>query len=175
MNRHEILAAAKAAPAKLSLEEYREAVEELRQKGFSWREVADFLIANGVQTDHTQVYRAFAGESKQRRTESRGIEINRAVYVGERKTKRGKTWDVLEFELPSKLGQPISVLGYAWGSGAAQFKIGPDRTLELRNVRLVTKSGSSFPMAFIRAEFLAEGGYWSPREVYILPNWDALL
>lgn len=175
MRREEILAAAKAAPAKVRLEEHREAVKELRAKGFTWREVADFLTDQGVQTDHTRVYRAFGEQPKKPKSESRPIEIARVTFVGERKTKRGKIWNVMEFELPSKLGCAITVVGYAWGTGAAKYLVGDDESLELRDATLITKSGSSFPMAYIRGEFRAEGDYWSPQEVYILPKWDALL
>ena len=30
---------------------------ELRRKGYSWREIADFLVEKGVKTDHSRVYR----------------------------------------------------------------------------------------------------------------------
>jgi len=64
MDREELLAAAKAAPAKVRLEEYREVVQELRGKGFTWREVADFLTERGVPTDHSWVYRTFGTSGK---------------------------------------------------------------------------------------------------------------
>jgi len=175
MNRDEILAEAKAAPPKVVLEEYREAVQELREKGFTWREIAGFLTERGVPTDHTRIYRTFGEQSKQRRTESRPVEISRITYLGERKTKKKKTWNVMEIELPSKLDKPITVMGYAWGTGAARFALGDEDTIEFRDATLVTKSGASFPMAFIKAEFRAEGDYWSPQEVYIVPKWEALL
>lgn len=175
MNSDKILADAKAAPSKVRLEEYREAVQELRKKGFSWREIADFLTERGVSTDHTRVYRTFGQPTNQRRTESRQVEISRITYLGERMTKRKKTWNVMEIELPSKLDQPITVIGYAWGTGAARFALGDEDTIVFRDATLVIKSGSSFPMAYIKAEFRAEGDYWSPQEVYIVPNWEALL
>ena len=175
MNRDEILAEAKAAPPKVRLEEYREAVQELREKGFTWREIADFLTQRGVPTDHTRIYRTFGKQSKQRRTESRPVEISRITYLGERMTKKKKTWNLMEIELPSKLDKPITVMGYAWGTGAARFALGDEDTIAFRDATLVTKSGSSFPMAFIKAEFRAEGDYWSVQEVYIVPKWEALL
>ena len=175
MNRDKVLAAAKAAPPKVRLDEYREAVQELREKGFTWREIADFLTEQGVRTDHTRVYRTFGERSQPRRTESRDVEISRITYLGERMTKKRKTWNVMEIELRSKLGQPITVLGYVWGTGTARFALGEGDTIAYRDATLVTKSGSSFPMAYIKAKFQAEGDYWSPQEVYIVPKWDALL
>ena len=59
MDKDELLAAAKAAPAKVRLEEYREVVQELRGKGFTWREIADFLTERGVPTEHSWLYRTF--------------------------------------------------------------------------------------------------------------------
>jgi len=175
MNSDKILADAKAAPSKVRLEEYREAVQELRKKGFSWRDIADFLTERGVSTDHTRVYRTFGQPKDQKRTESRPVEISRITYLGERMTKRKKTWNVMEIELPSKLDQAITVIGYAWGTGAARFALGDEDTIVFRDATIVIKSGSSFPMAYIKAEFRVEGDYWSPQEVYIVPNWEALL
>ena len=90
MNHEKILADAKAAPSKVILEEYREAVQELRQKGFTWREIADFLTERGVAIDHTRVYRMFEQQKKQRRTESRPVNIYRITYLGEQMTRKKK-------------------------------------------------------------------------------------
>ncbi len=62
MNPEELSAEARSAPPKVRLEEYRDAVEALREKGYTWREVADFLTERGVATDHTRVYRLFGGD-----------------------------------------------------------------------------------------------------------------
>ena len=177
MDRDKILAAAKAAPNKvrLQLEEYREAVQELREKGFTWREIADFLNEQGLQTDYTRVYRTFGRKPQQRRTESREVEISRITSLGERKTKKGKSWNVMEIDLIPKLGTPITVIGYVWGTGTARFALGDEEAIAFRGATLVTKSGGGFPMAYIKAEFQAEGDYWTPQEVYIMPKWDALL
>ena len=175
MNRDKILAAAQAAPPKVRLEEYEEAVRALREKGFTWREIADFLTGQGVPTDHTRVYRTFGQPPKQRRAESRKVEISRITYLGERMTKKKRPWNVMEIELPSKLGQPITVVGHAWGTGAAKYALGDENAIAFRNASLVIKTGGGFPMAYIKAEFHAEGDYWSPQEVYIMPKWEALL
>ncbi len=175
MNRDTILAAALAAPPKAKLEEHREAVQALRHKGFTWREIADFLTEQGVQTDHTRIYRTFGEAPKERHTESRNVEILRITYLGERKTKKNKSWNVMEIKLSSRLGQPITVIGHTWGSGAAKYALGDGKSIAFRNAALVIKAGGGFPMAFIKAEFQAEGDYWSPLEVYIMPKWEALL
>jgi len=175
VNQDEILAAAKAAPAKVRLEEHRQAVQQLREKGFTWREIADFLTERGVPTDHTRVYRLFGQEKSERRTESRAVEISRITYAGEKLSKKGKPWSLMEFELPSKLGKPITVIGYIWGSGAAKFSRGDNNSISFRDATLVIKLGGHWPMAYIKAEFQAEDDQWSPQEVYIFPKWEALL
>ena len=48
MNPQEILAEAKAAPPKTRIEEYRETVQTLREKGYSWREIADSPYRPGL-------------------------------------------------------------------------------------------------------------------------------
>ncbi len=57
MKLNNILEDAQSAPSKSSIEEHKEAILILRSKKFTWREIADFLVERGVQTDHTQVYR----------------------------------------------------------------------------------------------------------------------
>ena len=42
------------------LQDYRETINTLRdEKGFSFREIADWLTQNGVETDYNSVYRAY--------------------------------------------------------------------------------------------------------------------
>jgi hypothetical protein len=53
----EILAAALAAPLKDTLSESKEAIVALREKNYTWREIAQFLQDQGVDTDHSKVYR----------------------------------------------------------------------------------------------------------------------
>ncbi len=176
MDHDELLAAAKAAPAKVRLAEYREVVQELRGKGFTWREVADFLTERGVPTDHTWVYRTFGKKKKTRHVESQPVEIARARYVGTRETKkRNGAWNLLEIELPSTLDQPIPVVAFFWAKGAAKLELGDESTVAVRDATLVTKSGGSFPMAYIKAELRAVGDEWSPQEMYILPKWEVLI
>lgn len=52
-----VLAAAKAMPPKVSLAPYKSAILILREKGYSWRDIADFLAGQGIAADHTKVYR----------------------------------------------------------------------------------------------------------------------
>lgn len=174
MDHDELLAAAKAAPAKVKLEEYRDVVQELRGKGFTWRDIADFLTERGVTTDHTRVYRTF-GKQPKREVRSRPVEISRVTYLGERKTKKGMGWNLLEIELPSTLGQPIPVMGFLPGTSGVALDLGPENAVALRNATLVVKSGKTFPMAYVSAELRMTGGQWSSHEVYIAPRWEALL
>ena len=176
MDRDELLAAAKAVPAKVRFEEYREVVQELRRKGFTWREVADFLTERGVPTDHSWVYRTFGKRKKGRNVVSQPVDISRAKYLGTRETKKKNgAWNQLELELPSTLGQPIPVVASFWAQGAAKLELGDDNTVAVRDATLVTKVGGSFPMAYIKAELRTVGDQWSPQEMYILPKWEVLL
>lgn len=56
-NARDILNDATSAKPRESLSSHREAVKVLRDKGYSWREIADFLHERGVETDHTKLYR----------------------------------------------------------------------------------------------------------------------
>jgi len=60
----EILKAAKLAPARESLETHSETIKTLRKKGYTWREVADFLREHGVDTDHTKLFRFMQRQEK---------------------------------------------------------------------------------------------------------------
>jgi len=53
----DILAKAKAVPERTRLEDHAEAIAALRDKKYTWREIATFLNENGIETDHTKVYR----------------------------------------------------------------------------------------------------------------------
>ncbi len=59
MKTERILSDAKSAPSKGSLEAHREAILLLREKGYTWREISDFLAERGVHADHTKIYRFF--------------------------------------------------------------------------------------------------------------------
>ncbi len=175
MSREKILAAAKAAPAKVQLEDHREAVYRLRDKGFTWREIADFLTEQGVPTDHTRVYRTFGKEPKVRRTDTREVEISRMHFVGERKTKKNNSWNVFEIEVPSQLGQPITLVGYAWGTNVARPEVGDQNAVAFRDATLVIRTGDGYPTACIKAELQTEDQSWTQSDLYIQPKWEALL
>jgi len=53
----DILEEAKKQPKKESLSEYKETIEVLRNKGYTWRDISKFLNDRGVETDHTKIYR----------------------------------------------------------------------------------------------------------------------
>ena len=62
MNPAKMLEQAKNEPQKQSLEAYLETIWELRGKGNTYRQIADFLKDRGVKTDHTAVYRLIEEE-----------------------------------------------------------------------------------------------------------------
>ena len=174
MNPTEILAAAKAAPIKVQIEEYRDAVNVLRDKGYSWREIAEFLNKQGVQTDHTRIYRTFGNKQVHRPTETRNIQIEKITYLGTRQSKKRNSWNVMELELPSKLGKSLTVVGYAWGTGNLITLQNGDNIAH-RNASLVIKSGDKYPLAYIKLELKLNDNNWSSYEVYITPKWEKLI
>ena len=52
-----LLKEATKCPDKLGIEDYRDTIWLLRNKGHTWREIADFLNEKGIKTDYTRVYR----------------------------------------------------------------------------------------------------------------------
>jgi hypothetical protein len=54
-----ILQAALKVPEKDDLREHLGTISTLRGKGYSWRDIAAFLVSNGVDVDHARVYRAY--------------------------------------------------------------------------------------------------------------------
>jgi hypothetical protein len=62
-----VLAEARRAPARTELGPYMESIKTLRDKKWSWREIADFLKERGVDTDHTKLIR-FAQKHEKRWT-----------------------------------------------------------------------------------------------------------
>lgn len=175
MKHDQMLDDAQAAPPKPRLEDFADAVHELRGKGYSWRDIADFLNERGVKTDHTRVYRTFVRRPIARPEESRPITVLRVAYRGERTTKGGRnSWTVLDIELPSAFEKPLSVVGYSMGiAGAAGWAEGDE--IESRDSTLVVKAGTKFPLAFVRTELRSASGEWTAHEIYIVPDWEVLL
>jgi len=59
MKPDQLLKEAQLVDMKGVLEPHREAIFLLREKGYTWREISDFLNDRGIETDHTKVYRFF--------------------------------------------------------------------------------------------------------------------
>ena len=57
---HDLLEQAQNETGHSDLKSYAETIATLRRKGFSFREIADWLNARGVPTNHNAVYRVFA-------------------------------------------------------------------------------------------------------------------
>lgn len=55
-----ILADAVGAPERTDLAAHAEAIRTLRDKNWSWREIAEFLRERGLETDHTKLIRFMA-------------------------------------------------------------------------------------------------------------------
>ena len=171
----ELLAAAKAAPEKLNVEEYREVVLVLREKGYTWREVAEFLSERGVAIDHTRLFRHFGSRNEEGRSEFREIEVGKVTFVGEKKKGNRTTWHVMEMELPSKLGLML-VKGFTCHAGSPNYQQNADGALLLRKPRLNLRAkNKGFPVACVTADLKLDNGEWRTHDVYIAPKWEELL
>lgn len=61
----EILREALSLPDKDALSPHLAAICALREKNYSWRDIADFLRARGVETEHTKVFRLYTKHRSQ--------------------------------------------------------------------------------------------------------------
>ena len=55
-----VLRAAEEEPARRLLDDYIGAIQALREKNFTFREIAEWLERFGLETDHNAVWRAYA-------------------------------------------------------------------------------------------------------------------
>ena len=55
----DLLREAEQEPNYQELDEYSDTIETLREKGFSYREIAEWLKKRGVDIDHNAVYRIY--------------------------------------------------------------------------------------------------------------------
>lgn len=53
----ELLSSAERAPLKFKLGPYWNTVETLRQKGYSWREIAQWFTSKGLKVHHSRLQR----------------------------------------------------------------------------------------------------------------------
>ena len=53
----DVLRAAQQAEPKEALTDHLETIRTLREKAYSWRDIAEFLKEQGIDTDHTKVFR----------------------------------------------------------------------------------------------------------------------
>jgi hypothetical protein len=67
----EILKEAKAAKEKDSLAPHERTILTLREKKYSWRDIAKFLTDRGVETDHSKVFR-FIHRTRRTKVENQG-------------------------------------------------------------------------------------------------------
>jgi hypothetical protein len=57
-----VLKAVEDLPIKEKLSDHKESIIQMRQKGYSYRECAKILNANGIKTDHTRIFKLIKGE-----------------------------------------------------------------------------------------------------------------
>jgi len=57
-----VLKAVQDLPSKEKLSDHKEAILQMREKGYSYRECAKLLNENGIKTDHTRIFKLIKGE-----------------------------------------------------------------------------------------------------------------
>ena len=55
---------AKRAPERETLAAHRETISTLRQKNYTWREIAEFFRERGMETDHSKLFRFMQRKGK---------------------------------------------------------------------------------------------------------------
>jgi len=75
LKQDEILQDAESAPDKRGIKAHREAIELLRKKDYTWREIAEFLNERGIQADHTKIFRMFSRPKKKKAMTNQEITI----------------------------------------------------------------------------------------------------
>ena len=80
----EVYLAAQAEPSRKPLQDYMDAIVELREsKGFSFREISDWLSEKvGVKADHNMVYREY---QKHQKKECKRLGVPPYMLTGEEK------------------------------------------------------------------------------------------
>jgi hypothetical protein len=77
----DLLASARAVPARVNLDDHYEVVRTLREKGLAWREIADFFSENGIETDHAKVFRMFSRRERERAFSAPSAETYRVALA----------------------------------------------------------------------------------------------
>ena len=52
----DMLRDAKQAPIRETLADHKETISTLRQKNYTWREIAEFFRKRGMETDHSKLF-----------------------------------------------------------------------------------------------------------------------
>lgn len=60
----DILNEVKNLPKKDSLSNHKESINIMRNKGYTWREIAKFFNDRGIETDHTKIYKLIKRSKK---------------------------------------------------------------------------------------------------------------
>jgi len=176
MEIEKMLAEAKATPEVKKLEEYAEVITVLREKNYSWRDIADFLNKRGVDTDHTRVYRLFNKPKEKKNVRKFPLEVLSARYIGEKQSKKKTaTFKIFEFSLPTTLGKPIKVLGFIWDGDTinANYK---DGNLIIEKAEFVIKIPQNFTMtSYLLLTIQTLNDSTKQLKVYFQPAWEEIL
>lgn len=61
----DILKEVEKLPVKKKLSHHKESILLMRKKGYSFRNIAEFLTSKGIKTDHTRVFKLIKGEKNE--------------------------------------------------------------------------------------------------------------
>lgn len=139
------------APQRGDLAQYVDAIKALREKKWSWREIAEFLTERGVETDHTKVLR-FMQKLESRWT----VPTAEAYYKAIAKLKgqgklAGPQWEMLVF-LYKAHNRTATYTELANAAAAAGAKVSGERPHTYANLefgKLGKKLGDAVGMSFL--------------------------
>ena len=171
----QLLKEAQAQPSKQALPQLLPVIETLRDKGYSYREIAEFLHQKGVEVDHTRIYRLINPASKDPSTiQRRPIQVVSARLGGSINTKKQR-FEALNLRLPSQLGEPIPVLGLLWGAALDQLQMDGEE-LVIRRAELHDKTSvQTLSPPVLHLTLVNLQGEEVVHKAYLLPDWASIL
>ena len=76
----DILNEAKSKPSRSDLSAHIDTIAVLRNKNYTWREIAEFFNEQGIEVDHTKVYRlAVANSEKINSVVNEGVSLSKSI------------------------------------------------------------------------------------------------
>lgn len=139
------------APQRGDLALYVDAIKALREKKWSWREIAEFLTGRGVETDHTKVLR-FMQKIENRWTVPAADDYHKAIAkLKEHGKLVGSQWEMLTF-LYKAHNRTATYTELAHAAARAGAKVSGERPHTYANLefgKLGKRLGDAVGMSFL--------------------------